>query len=167
MDVIRNFMEESILSIGDDKSISEAAKFMRNKAVSSLMVMVNGNYSGILTEVDIVRKVVAAGNDPALSIVRDIQTKDIITIESNLPMTDAYECMRNNNIRHLVVEDNGKIVGLLSIKDFANYYHNTYSSKNDDQGEIRFFMKDTFYSIDPGSTVFDASTKMAKLYVVK
>ena len=70
--------------------------------------------------------------------------------------------MRNKNIRHLEVTEKDAMVGILSIKDFANYYHNKFYNETEEKGEIQYFMKDSVLSIKAEETVLNAVQKMTK-----
>lgn len=162
MDEIRFFMEESLVSVHPTASIKEAAQKMRHHSISSILIMDNGNYNGLLTDTDLARNFAAKNLSPDQTIVSAVAHESFITLDASRPMEEAYEHMRKNNIRHLGITENDEMVGILSIKDFANYYHNKFSQKPGEKGEIQYFMKASVLSIDAGNTVLDAVQKMAK-----
>ncbi len=123
MDRIHQFMEESLLSVNPKASVSEAAEFMLKNKVGALLVYDGENYLGIVTTVDFTHKVLAQKRDPEKTRIADILTQPLITLDREKSMMDAYRCMHQNNIRHIAVTDSQKVVGILSVKDFANYYH--------------------------------------------
>jgi len=120
---IEQFMEESVLSLKPEASVTDAAKLMLQKKVSALLVFDGSNYLGIVTSVDFSHKVLAKELDPAKAKISSIMVHPLITLDRDQTMKDAYRCMHQHNIRHLAVTENEEVVGILSVKDFANYYY--------------------------------------------
>ena len=162
MDEIRYYMEESMISVDPKTTIKEAAQKMRLHSISSLLISDNNNYTGLLTDTDLTRKFATKDLDTEKTPVSVITNAPIITLEASHQMEEAYEYMRKCNIRHLGITENDEMVGVLSIKDFANYYHNKYSQENEEKGEIQYFMKGSVLSIESNKTVLDAVKKMAQ-----
>ena len=103
------------ISISADTSLIECSKLMSEKHVGAVVVK-EWNSLGILTEQDIVRKAVANNVSLNENVKRFMET-DLVTVSPNTDIYDALIKMRNNNIRHLPVVENNKMVGLLTIKD--------------------------------------------------
>jgi CBS domain-containing protein len=162
MDEIRFFMEESLISVEATENIREAALKMRHHSISAVLIGADGNFTGLLTDTDLCRKFAAKNGDPDHTIVSSMSTNPIISLDVEGSMEEAYHCMRSNNIRHLGVTENNVMVGILSIKDFANYYHNKFSNEAGEKGEIEYFMKGPPLSIESDDTVLKAAQKMAK-----
>jgi signal-transduction protein with cAMP-binding, CBS, and nucleotidyltransferase domain len=162
MDEIRYFMEESLVSVDPTTSIKEAAQKMRHHSISSLLISDNDNYTGLLTDTDLTRRFATKDLNAEKTPVSVICNDPIITLDASRQMEEAYEYMRTCNIRHLGITENDKMVGILSIKDFANYYHNKFSQETGEKGEVQYFMKGSVLSIEAGSTVLDAVQKMAQ-----
>ena len=162
MDEIRFFMEESLVAIQSTVSIKEAAQEMRHHSISSVLITENGDYTGLLTDTDLTRKVAAENLDPEKTLASTIANNPIITLDASYPMEDAYACMRKNNIRHLGVTEKDQMVGILSVKDFANYFHTKFNQETGEKGEIQYFMKDSVLSIEAGESVLNAAKKMAQ-----
>ncbi|BDC18275.1 CBS domain-containing protein [Acidianus sp. HS-5] len=98
-----------------EASIKEVAYAMEINSVSSVLLKGEDKIIGIITEKDIVRAV-SKGLDytqPAINIA----SKDIIKVDYEKSIYDAYEIMMKNNIRHLIIEKDGKCVGVVSIKE--------------------------------------------------
>jgi len=123
VDKIEQFMEESLLSLQPDASVTDAAKLMLEKKVGSLLVSDGSKHLGIVTSTDLPHKVLAQELDPAKTKIADVMAKPLITLDRDQSMKDAYRCMHQHNIRHLAVTENKEVVGVLSVKDFANYYY--------------------------------------------
>jgi CBS domain-containing protein len=100
-----------------EMSLVEAAKLMDEENVNSLVIQENEKAKGIITDEDLVRKVIAKGLDPKKAKLKDVMSSDLIAIKSNKDIYDALILMRQNNIRQLPVVDNDKLVGFLTSKD--------------------------------------------------
>ncbi len=162
MEDIRSFMEESIFTVDSEAPVKIAAELMRTNSISSLLVDKGGDYTGFLTDTDLTRKLVAKNLDPGQTKVSTIASKTVITREANLSMADAYDCMKENNIRHLAITEKGNIIGILSIKDFSNYYHNKHSQSDGEKGDIQYYMQSNIANIESYETVVKAAKKMAE-----
>lgn len=117
---IEKLMSTQIYSIGSERSVRHAAEEMARNQVGSLLITQEGSYVGIITEVDIIRKVVAKGIDPAATSVKTVMTSPLITIEADRSVLEANDLMEEKKIRHIGVTRNGKIVGIVSIRDFLH-----------------------------------------------
>jgi CBS domain-containing protein len=123
VDRIEQFMEETLLSVTPGASVTDAAKLMLENKVGALLVAGGDKYLGIVTSTDFSHKVLGKGLDPAKTKIADIMAKPLIVLDRDQSMKDAYRCMHQHNIRHLAVTQNEDVVGILSVKDFANYYY--------------------------------------------
>ena len=105
------------VSIGLDITLAECARVMSKNHVGAVVIKDNNLSLGILTEQDIVRKAVAKGVNANETKVRVLMAKKLITVKPSEDIYEAIVKMRNNNIRHLPVVENGRMLGLLTIKD--------------------------------------------------
>ncbi|MDE3034419.1 MAG: CBS domain-containing protein [Nitrospirota bacterium] len=117
-------MTRSILTIGPDAMLAEAARLMRDAQVGALLVVREGAYLGIVSEADLVRKAMARELDPAQAPVKTVMTSPLITIESDRSAHDASDLMADRGIRHLAVTQDGQIVGMISVRDLLRYFKN-------------------------------------------
>ena len=100
-----------------DTSLKECSRLMEKEHVGTLIIKDNGNLLGVITEQDIVRKLVAKGVNPVDKKVDDYMEKGIETIGPEVDIYEALIKMKDLNIRHLPVVDSGEMVGLLTLKD--------------------------------------------------
>lgn len=107
-------MDQEPLILSGDETIATAARAMRERGVGALLVQQYGNLQGILTERDIVHKVVAAAVDPASASVRETMTESPVTIRSDQDILEGLKLMRKHRIRRLPVTKGGQLVGLLT-----------------------------------------------------
>jgi CBS domain-containing protein len=91
---------------------------------------------GILTETDLVRKVLAAGLDPMVTTANQVMVSPIVTITGNRTMLDASHVMETNHIRHLCVAEAGEIVGIVSVRDLVRSFVDAESGPVSDLDQV-------------------------------
>jgi CBS domain-containing protein len=127
-------MTKDIQMINTISSAQEASKKMRDKNVSSLLVIDDDKPTGIVTERDLVRKACVRGIDSGNILIRDIMsTSPFITIDSKLPVEAVANTMMQNKVRHLLVTDKdvSKIVGIITPTDFVGYLKENLNLNNE------------------------------------
>jgi CBS domain-containing protein len=108
-----------IHAIAPDSTVVEAAKRMKEVQNGCLIVADGARPIGIVTERDLVQKVLAKGK-PALGMkVSEIMSKELITVGPEALVYDAAKIMVENKVRRLVVTEGGHVVGILTATDFA------------------------------------------------
>lgn len=122
MQEIQLYMHEIEFTINSNISAREAAQIMSNNSISSILVKDGDEYIGIITQTDMSEKVVALGLDPNATKVASIMGSPLITLDASLPMNEALLLMKRHHIRNIVATTKGKVVGTLSILDFARYH---------------------------------------------
>ena len=134
-----DIMRKKLETIEESASVQEAAKKMKDKNVSSLVIVDgNGKPQGLVTERDLVRKVCI--NDVRTSTVtnKEIMSSPLITIDSKLSPSVAADMMLQNNVRHLLVVDDkydvNKPIGIITPLDFTKYQE--YGNNEDDKDAI-------------------------------
>ena len=119
-DLVKATMEKRVLAMDLNSSAKDCAKAMTRRGVSSAVVVQGGNALGIVTERDLVSKVLSDGLDPAKVLVRDIMSTPLITVSPEATITKAAEVMAEYRIRRLVVIDQaGALVGIVTAGDVA------------------------------------------------
>lgn len=119
MDVIKDFMSTPVLSIDIDSTVEEGAKLIEENNVSCLLVKEDEEPVGLITTTDMVKRVLAKGLDPKLIKIHSIMSKPLITMNHYLTRSDANETMQRKKIKHLVVREQDRVVGILTPKDLA------------------------------------------------
>ncbi len=122
---IADYMSTSLISVGPDATIFDTAQLLSEKQVGSALVKKDGEYIGIVTETDLSRKVLGKGLDPKTTIVSAVMSpQPLITLDCHQPVTEANSFMAKNKVRHLPVTENGKIVGIISVRDLVAFFAN-------------------------------------------
>lgn len=121
---IGEYMTTPVLSIDFQANIHDLTKLMDEKNVGSFLVTKDSKYIGIVTERDLTRKVLRQKMDPETTKVNDIMSAPIMTLDGSRPVTEANQFMADKKIRHLAVTDEGKIIGMLSVKDLVSFFAN-------------------------------------------
>ena len=112
------FAKEGVVTIQPEASIEAAAKLMQNRSVSCLVVLENRKPAGMLTERDIVQRVVSRGRDPRQTSVGDVMTMPVVTVDNDLGLAAALETMRRKGVKHLPVTDsNGNLCGFFTFNN--------------------------------------------------
>jgi CBS domain-containing protein len=108
-----------VVTITPDATAQEAARRMNEHRIGSLVVVEakGGRIVGILSERDILTRLVAAERDPRTTRVRDIMTQEVATCTVDTPIDDLRNLMRSRRIRHVPVVDETGLCGMVSIGD--------------------------------------------------
>lgn len=115
--MLKDLITRPPLTISLNSTIVEAAKLMRKENVGSLLVVENEKPIGIITERDIVQAI--ADEKPLTTKVSEVMSTNLVTAESTMDEGEAALLMSNMKIRHLVVTEKGKIIGVVSLRDIA------------------------------------------------
>lgn len=114
--------EQDVCSVKTEDTARAAAELMADKHVAAVIVTGDGGeLTGILTERDLTRQVVATGADPGKALVGDIMTANPDTLSPDDSAGDALELMHSRNYRHLPIAVDGKCVGMVSIRDLYRF----------------------------------------------
>jgi CBS domain-containing protein len=117
---IRDVMTTNPQTLPESTIVREAAETMRAHDIGDVVVVDdNGKLSGILTDRDIVVRVVAEGRDPRATRIGDIASRDLTAVSPEDPVDRAVQLMRERAIRRLPAVEKLKVVGIVSIGDLA------------------------------------------------
>ena len=117
-DTIRDLLKGDPVTVEASATVQDAAKLMDENDIGNVLVVENDEVQGIVTDRDIVVRVIAKG-DGADASVREAATTDLETIEPDASIDDAIQKMEQGNVRRLPVVDDGKPVGVISLGDLA------------------------------------------------
>ncbi|MGH7166332.1 MAG: CBS domain-containing protein [Nitrospiraceae bacterium] len=117
---VMQLMKRDPVCVQAGTSVVDAAKVMRERNIGSVFVRQNYRIVGIVTEPDIVRKVVGADRGPYFIPVDDIMSSPVVGIDEHRPITEAADLMEQHHTRHLAVLKGGTIVGIVSVRDLLH-----------------------------------------------
>jgi CBS domain-containing protein len=120
MVTVSQLMKRNVVSVQPGTSVADAAKVMRERRIGSVFVKQNARIVGIVTEPDIVRKVVGVDLAPHTLAVEQIMSTPVVGIDERRPITEAADLMEQHQTRHLAVLNSGVIIGVLSVRDLLH-----------------------------------------------
>jgi CBS domain-containing protein len=106
-------------TVAPGDSVVDAARQMKEADVGDVLVVQDGRPTGIVTDRDIVVRCIAEGGDPSTTRVADVASEATATIAPDQPATEAARLMREHDVRRLVVVQDGRLAGIVSIGDLA------------------------------------------------
>ena len=128
---VREIMTVNIETIGLEDNAQTAAKKMKEKNVSSLVVMdVNNQAVGIVTERDLVAQVCCHEASSKEYIIRHVMSSPVATIDPDSTVETAANLMQENKVKHLVVVDENKTVGIITSSNFIKYLNGQLESSD-------------------------------------
>jgi CBS domain-containing protein len=118
---IRELMTTSPTTVAPSAKVVEAARVMRQEDVGSVPVVDDGDrLAGIVTDRDIVLRIVADGGSPQSTPVGEIMSRDLVTVDPDQPLDEALRLMARHQVRRLpVCEEDGRLVGIVAQADVA------------------------------------------------
>lgn len=117
MPTIGDSMKREIKKVPHTATIKKVAAKMKSDKVGALFVEKKKELVGIVTETDVIRRAVATGANLNKVTAEKIMSAPIATIESYRSNGDAHDMMGDLGVRHLAVTENGKIAGIVSVRD--------------------------------------------------
>ncbi|MGI6587361.1 MAG: CBS domain-containing protein [Peptococcia bacterium] len=121
---LKEIMTEDVIAVSPDTSIFDVAQIMKDKNIGSVPVCKeNMDVEGIVTDRDIVLRVVCAEKDPKMIKCEDIMTDRLVVGKTDMEVESALELMGDMKVRRLPVVENGKLVGFVSLGDMAVNNH--------------------------------------------
>ena len=116
---VREAMTQNPRSVGPSDSVADAARVLKDENVGSVPVVEGDRPVGMLTDRDIVTRVVAEGRDPNSTSVKDVASGKVVMAESGTDLDDALQLMAQHQVRRLPVVEEGRLVGILAQADVA------------------------------------------------
>jgi CBS domain-containing protein len=123
---IRDIMTSNPSTIEPNKSVADAARIMKQEDAGVVPVTENGRLTGMVTDRDIAIRVVAEGKDPQSTPVREVASQNLVTVDPQQDLDEALRLMAKHQVRRLpVVEEDGRLVGVVAQADVARYGDDT------------------------------------------
>jgi CBS domain-containing protein len=121
----------TVFSVPVTVTVSEAVQEMNRRKIGSVLVMEGGVLVGIFTERDVLMRVVAADRDPKNTPVAHVMTRSPVTIPSSMTIEEVMDMHSGKHFRHLPVVENGRVIGMISVRDILRWLAEANSKKAD------------------------------------
>ena len=121
MSQVRDIMQKKVITIELQKTVQDAAIMLKEKHISFLVVVKDSKPVGVISERDIVRKIVAESVDSKSTQLEVIMSKNFKWVEPNASIESAVQKMLNNNIRRLVVLEDENLAGVITQTDLTEF----------------------------------------------
>ena len=117
---VKNRMSRSLHTLAVSATAQDAAKLFADQRIGSVFIKKGEDIVGIITETDLVKRVMAEDRNPKDVALEEIMSKSIISADIEESLTKAGDLMDHNSVRHLGVTEGGKIVGVISVRDLIH-----------------------------------------------
>ena len=117
--VVKSKKIQQVHTVGADSTVLNALQLMAENNIGALPVTENGKVVGVVSERDYARKCVLKGRASVGTMVREIMSSPVITVNSKQSVSDCLSLITDRHLRHLPVLDDGELVGLVSIGDLV------------------------------------------------
>jgi CBS domain-containing protein len=122
MGTIKELMSVRPRTVKAGDSVVEAAKLMKGEDAGIAPIVEDGRLVGVVTDRDIVVRVIAEGRDPHETKVEDIASQNLVTVDPQQDLDEALRLMARHQVRRLpVVEEDGRLVGIVAQADIATH----------------------------------------------
>ena len=121
MSVIESLMKTELVTAKADETVAHAAWSMARNGVGAVLVLEGDALAGVLSERDVLVRVVAEGRDATGTRVAEVATSEVVSVDVGASVRECAEQIQRKNVRHLPVLRDGKPVGILSSRDFFAY----------------------------------------------
>jgi len=118
---VEDVMVREVITIDDNSTVKEAAEVMNKFEIGCMIVVRKGKAMGIITERDLLKRVVAEARDASKTKVKDIMTTPLVVAEPSMELEEAIKLMFKMKIKKLPVVDDNRLVGLISLTDIARF----------------------------------------------
>jgi CBS domain-containing protein len=131
VDLIRSRHE--VYSIGEETTVHEAARYLRDHQVRSVGVLDGaGKLAGVISQSDISDKVAAENKCPAWMRVSEIMTRDLLVVHPEIPLEECMRLMEKHGVFHLLVkEESGRFLGMISVADLLQVIASDHKARAD------------------------------------
>jgi CBS domain-containing protein len=117
--IVKEAMSTNLAIIDPDLTVLDAAKLMKKRKIGNVLVVQKNLPIGILTESDIIKKVVAETKNPKDVKIRDVMSTPVMIIDSFFTLEKAMKTMGKCNVRRLPVVENNELIGIITQKDIS------------------------------------------------
>jgi len=116
---VKDVMISDVVTADAGVNIRQAVDRMNNHEIGCLVVLEKGHFAGILTERDVLRRVVAKARNPEKTLVGDVMSKPLIVVGPDASLEEAVKLMFEKRVKKLTVVKDKKLVGLVTMTDIV------------------------------------------------
>jgi CBS domain-containing protein len=117
---VREIMTGTLAAVGPQTSVTEVARRMREEDIGAVLVVEDEQLRGLVTDRDLVVRVLAGGMDPSTTMVGHVCSTDLVAAHPDTPVDEVIRVMRERAVRRLpVINDTGEAIGFVSLGDLA------------------------------------------------
>ena len=117
--IVKDLMSTNVVSIDSEATVKDAASKMAQQEIGSLVVMEQGKPVGIVTERDLLSRVLALGRNAEATRVKTIMSKPLISAGPDMEVTEATRFMVAKGIKKLPITQEGRLIGILTLTDLC------------------------------------------------
>jgi len=117
--IVKEAMKTNLVMVEPTTTVLEAAKLMKKNRIGNVLVVEKKQPVGILTESDILKKVVAEGKNASDVLVEEVMSTPVVVADPYISLEEAMKTMGKCNIRRLPVIENGELIGVITQKDIS------------------------------------------------
>ena len=116
---IEKLMVKDVVTVPSNALVHESVRLMNKNRIGCLLVVDHGEVNGILTERDVLERIVVKGKNPKETKISEVMTKPVIFGNPNMELIDATKLMFEKKVKKLPIRDGDKLVGLVTLTDIA------------------------------------------------
>jgi CBS domain-containing protein len=136
MTAARDIMSNKVITMESNVSASEIAKIMEKNKVSGVIITKDQKPIGIITERDLVSKIIAQNKKPSEVKISDIISSPLVVVSPLTPVDEIAEKMIDKKIRRVLVMDRDQPSGIITVTDFVKHLHRMLADNEDYKQEI-------------------------------
>ena len=119
-ELLRTKPTRPVIKVTPEQSVLEAIKVLASENIGAAIVMSGDRLAGIFSERDYTRKVILKGRSSDSTRVEEIMSANVVVVSPRTKTRDCMALMTEKNIRHLPVVDEGRVIGMVSIRDIVS-----------------------------------------------
>ncbi len=119
---VKDVMVTNVVTVDVGVNVRKAVERMNNQEIGCLIALEKGNFAGILTERDVLKRIVAKARNPDKTLVGDIMSKPLIVVDPEASLEQALELMFEKRVKKLTVVKDKKLLGLITMTDIARIH---------------------------------------------
>lgn len=118
---VEDVMVKEVITVDGESTVKEAADIMNRFEIGCLIVTKDGKAVGILTERDLLKRIVSRTKNPQKTKVKTVMSKPLIVVEPDMELEEAAKLMFKLKIKKLPVVESGRLMGLVTLTDLARF----------------------------------------------